>query len=134
MPHAVIRILEGKTAGEKKKLGDDVAHAVAKGLGHPSFGWMVGYEIIDIPAKHFARGGKLKAANPPFAYLIVSILKGRTPQQKKGIAECVSTAVAKHLKVPADSEGIVVEITEAALANISHAGETTLDAPPPQII
>jgi 4-oxalocrotonate tautomerase family enzyme len=134
MPHALIRILEGKTTEQKKKLGEDVANAIAKGLGHPSFGWMVGYEIFDIAPKHFARGGKLKAVDPPPAYVIVSILKGRTAKQKKGIVEHVSTAVAKHLGVPGSSEGIIVEITEAALENISHAGETTLDAPPPQII
>ena len=134
MPHAEIRILAGKTAGEKKKLGEDVANAVAKGLGRPSFGWMVGYEIIDIPSKNFARGGKLKAVNPPSAYIIVSILKGRTLKQKKGIVENVSAAVARHLGVPGNSDGIVIEIMEAVLANISHAGKTTLDAPPPQII
>ncbi len=134
MPHASIRILEGKTAAQKKKLGEDVANAVAKGLGHPSFGWMVGYEIFDIAPKHFSRGGKLKAVNPPPAYVIVSILKGRTAKQKKDIVEYVSTGVAKHLGAQRNSEGIIVEITEAALADISHAGETTYDAPPPQII
>lgn len=134
MPHAEIRIFEGKTAEEKKKLGEDVAYAVAKGLGHLSFGWMVGYEITDISPKHFARGGKLKAVNSPFAYVIVSILRGRTPKQKKGIAEHVSAVVAKHLGIPGNSDGVMVEITEAALEDISHAGKTTLDAPPPQII
>jgi 4-oxalocrotonate tautomerase family enzyme len=134
MPHASIRILKGKNPAEKKKLVKDVSLAVASGLGHPEQGGMIEYELVDIPAGNLAKGGKLNAGGPPPAYIIVNILKGRTREQKKKVAEYVSAAVAKHLGIPSDSEGIIVEIAETSTKNISHGGKLTLDNPPPVII
>ena len=134
MPYASIRILQGLTAGQKKRLAEDVGVAVATGLGHPSQEGMVAYELVDIPAENYARGGKIYTDGQPSAYVIVNVLQGRTAEQKIKIAEYVTTAIAGHLGIPGDSERIVVEIVDISAENISHGGKLTLDAPPPVII
>ncbi|MBN1368302.1 MAG: tautomerase family protein [Dehalococcoidales bacterium] len=94
---------------------------------------MVECDIEGIAFGNYSRGGRLNAVKPPPVYIIVYILKSRTFEQKKRIVKLVTTAAAKILNVPDDSDSIKVEITESPI-NIAHGGKTTFNDPPSFIL
>jgi phenylpyruvate tautomerase PptA (4-oxalocrotonate tautomerase family) len=132
MPYMSIRISQGITPNQKKKLVEDIGAAIDKYVGIPSGPKMVEYELVDVPAENLARGGKLPAGSSS-AYVIINVMNKRTAELKRGLAQEAVQAVAKQLGIPSESQEITVEIVECSPDNISHGGKLTLDNPPPGV-
>jgi 4-oxalocrotonate tautomerase len=52
--------------------------------------------------------------------VVVYILEGRTPEQKRGLVKDITSAVMKNANVPADA--VVVSLVETAKANKGKGG------------
>lgn len=135
MPYMSIRISEGMTPEQKKKLVEDISAAIDKYVGLPSGPSMrtVEYELVDIHAENLARGGKLPAGSSSSAYVIINVMNKRTPELKRGLAKEATEVVARQLGIPPESQEIAVEIVECTPDNIAHGGKLTLDNPPPGV-
>lgn len=59
MPLVTIKILEGRTAEQKRGMAKDVTEAIVKNIGCPSTAVQI--DIVDLKPENVAQGGKLFA-------------------------------------------------------------------------
>jgi len=117
MPNINIRMLEGITYEQKKKIVEDVCSAVAKDFQLKP-GRRIATEFVDIPAKHLAKGGEIRADSPLSAYVIIS---AQPRDQSKEAVKNVTAAIAKNLGCPL--EEIIVEYVDLTPGRIAHGAE-----------
>ena len=135
MPHIVVSVLEGLPAGVKRDMARDITAAVARNFGLPLDLVLKEIEYNEIALENFQPALETSADNPPvpIKHISLNCIEGRTLEEKRGIARDVTAAVAKHLKIPPESQEIAIEIVEVNPANVSHGGKLTIDSPPPGI-
>lgn len=135
MPHIVISVLEGMPYQQKKKLAKDIARVVAEDVGLPLE--MVAGEVTfeNVSIEDYAPALDFTKDNPPLAiqYISFNILRGRPLDQKRKLVKDITQIVAKSIGVPAETEGIAIEIKEVDPANIAHGGLLTVDMEKPPL-
>jgi phenylpyruvate tautomerase PptA (4-oxalocrotonate tautomerase family) len=135
MPHIVISVLQGMPYRQKKNLAKDIARAVSENVGIPLE--MVAGEVTfeDIATENYAPAMDFSEHNPPLAvqYISFNILRGRPLEQKRKLVKDITDIVAKSIGVPADTQGIAIEINEVDPANIAHGGVLTIDMKNPPL-
>ncbi|MFA5308729.1 MAG: 2-hydroxymuconate tautomerase [Dehalococcoidales bacterium] len=57
MPLVTIKVIEGRTAEQKRGMAEDVTKAIVKNIGCPSSA--VNIEIVEMKPQNFAMDGKL---------------------------------------------------------------------------
>ena len=57
MPLVTIKIVEGRTAEQKRGIAKDVTEAIVKNIGCPPEAVMI--DMVDLKAENIAHGGKL---------------------------------------------------------------------------
>ena len=117
MPNINIRMLEGTTYEQKKRIVEDVCSAVAKDFKLKP-GRRIATEFIDVPIKHLAKGGEILADKPLSAYVIIS---AQPRDQSEEAVKNVTTVIAKHLGCPL--EEVIVEYVDLNPGRIAHGAE-----------
>jgi 4-oxalocrotonate tautomerase family enzyme len=135
MPHIVVSVLEGMPYLQKQTLAREIAGAAARSFGLPAE--MVSREVTfaDVTLENCAPAVEASRDNSPIAvrYISIHIIEGRPLEQKRQATREITEAVAGILGIPADTEDIVVEITEVNPANVSHGGVLTIDMEKPPL-
>jgi 4-oxalocrotonate tautomerase family enzyme len=135
MPHIVVSVLEGMPYEQKKILAREIAGAAAGSFKLPVE--MVYREVTftEVSLENCAPAIDFTEENPPIPvrYISIHIIEGRPLEQKRQAVKEITGAVARILKVPPDTEDIVVEIIEVNPANVSHGGVLTIDMKNPPV-
>lgn len=126
MPNINIRMLEGISNEQKRKIVDEVCSAVAKDF-QLKIGRRIATEFIDIPKKHLAKGGKILGDKPLSAYVIIS---AQPRDQSEDAVKHVAEVIAKNLGCPPDE--VIVEYVDLVPGRIAHGAEIAeIPEPPP---
>jgi phenylpyruvate tautomerase PptA (4-oxalocrotonate tautomerase family) len=125
MPNINIRILEGTSYEQKKKIVDDVCSAVARDFQLKT-GRRIATEFIDIPLKHLAKGGEILGDKPLSAYVIIS---AQPRDQSEDAVKHVTEVIAENLGCPLDE--VIVEYVDLTPGRIAHGAEIAEIPEPP---